>query len=343
MAQTATGYSWVRRVLVQKAEELTDMAVDDPTELIHLALNEFELRNPRVELLDSIDHCNAKVVTERDTFFLKILESGHTETGLHSRLHFAEFLRDGGLSIPSTIATKTGRRFATVCVGSEKRQAVMYRWVEGETLGRHAEEHWIERCGELLARLHIRSQEFEALDGIEFRSWEEVCVPSEDGWLCQFLANSPLDVSKKEIIETAAAQARSINARLPRDRQNYGLIHADFHGDNLIFDGETIWIVDLDDVGWGHFLFDVAWPAVMFAKRHPDASEFLEPFLRGYERTRPLSIGEKELLPEFLLAAGLGALEMVDSSPIANDSPKAQEWLKSVVKWLQRHLKRTRP
>ena len=47
------------------------------------------------------------------------------------------------------------------------------------------------------------------------------------------------------------------------------------------------------------------WPTVLFAKHHPDANEFLEPFLRGYERKRPLSAREKELLPEFLLAAGL--------------------------------------
>jgi Ser/Thr protein kinase RdoA (MazF antagonist) len=314
------------------------MSVDDPTELIQRALDEFELVHPRVELLESVDHCNARVLTESGTFFVKILANDHTATQLHSRLQFAEFLRDGGLNIPPTIATRTGRPFASVLVGRDVRQAVMSRWIEGETLGDQTDLHWIERCGELLSRLHLRSQTYDPPDEFEVRSWDDVYAPSEDGWLRPFLANSPVDDAAKEVIESAAARTRSIDERLLRDRQTYGLIHADFHGDNLIFDGEAIWIVDLEDVGWGHFPFDLAWPVVLFAKNHPDVAKFSKPFLRGYERMRPLSLGEKELLPEFLLAAGLGALEMIDSSSIANDSPKAQEWLRSIVEWLRSHL-----
>lgn len=315
------------------------MTADDTTELIQLALNEFDLRTPRVELLNSTDHCNAKVVTERGNFFLKILANDHTETHLRSRLQFTDFLRDDGIPIAEAIETKTGRRFARVFVGGDERLGILSQWIDGETLGDHTDEPWIERCGELLARLHVRSQVFDPPDGFEVRAWDEVYAASEDGWLCSFLADSPVDDAANEVIKESAARTRTIDTRLPKDGQTYGLIHADFHGENLIFDGQNIWIVDLDDVGWGHFLFDVAWPAVMFAKHHPDAGGLLEPFLQGYERMRPLSVREKELLPEFLLAAGIGALEMIDSSPMANDSPKAQEWLRSVVEWLQRHLK----
>ena len=191
----------MKKKIETRQVEFDQKSLENGTELVQLVLNEFELRNPIVELLDSIDHRNAKVVTDSGNYFLKILVSDHTEAGLHSRLHFAGFLRDGGLSVPPTIATKTGLRSASVCVGSEKRQAVMYQWIDGETLGRHAVEQWVERCGELLARLHIRSQEYNPPDGLEFRPWDDVYAPAEDGWLRQFLAYSPLDDPEKEVIE----------------------------------------------------------------------------------------------------------------------------------------------
>jgi Ser/Thr protein kinase RdoA (MazF antagonist) len=165
-----------------------------------------------------------------------------------------------------------------------------------------------------------------------------VYAPGEEGWLRSFLANSPLDDEAKEIIEGAAARTRTLDSRLPDDRQNYWLIHADFHGGNLIFDGETIWIIDLEDVGWGHLLFDVAWSAVLFAKHHPGSGGALEPLLSGYERVRPFSAGEIALLPEFQLAAGIGAIEMIHTSAIANDDPLAIEWFDFAVTWLQTHL-----
>jgi Ser/Thr protein kinase RdoA (MazF antagonist) len=106
----------------------------------------------------------------------------------------------------------------------------------------------------------------------------------------------------------------------------------------LIFDGKTVWIVDLDDFGWGHFLFDVACSTVLFAKHHPDADEFLEPLIEGYERIRPLSVAEKGLLPAFQVAAGIAAVEMVTTSPLADGDPVAREWLDFSIRWLRRHL-----
>lgn len=314
------------------------MSANDLIPLIPLALEAFGVPNSRVELLDSTDHCNAKVVTERGNFFLKILSSDQSETALSSQLMFVEFLRDGGLNIPNTIPTGSGQNYVSMALGDNQRQAVMSEWIDGDSLGNQKGSQWIKASGELLARLHVRSQEFDPPEGFRLRAWDDVYLPFENGWLSSLLANSPFDEAGIEIIKNAAARTRTINEKLPRNRQNYGLIHADFHEDNLIFDGQRLWIIDLVDVGWGHFLFDLAWPAVLFAKHHPDAEDFLPPFLQGYEQIRPLSVEEKELLPEFLLAAGMGALEMVDSSPIANDSPIAQEWLTSILKWLQKHL-----
>jgi len=317
---------------------MTANAVDDASENIHRVLGEFDLRSTQVELLSSTGHCHAKIAADSGNYFLKILAPEYAEVQLQSQMKFADFLRNGGLPVPAPLITMTGHRFATTIVAGETKLAVLWPWIDGETLGDRTETDWIERCGELLARLHVRSQFYDPPDDFHVRAWDEVYAPREVGWLRSFLAHSPLDNDAKQIVERAAARTRTLGSRLPRDRRNYWLIHADFHGDNLIFDGETIWIVDLEDVGWGHLLFDVAWSAVLFAKHQPGSGGSLEPLLRGYERIRPFSAAEIALLPEFQLAAGIGAIEMIHTAPIANDDPLAIEWFDFAVGWLQTHL-----
>lgn len=64
-----SGHFGFRRLPVQEAEALTNMAADDSTDLIQLALTEFDLCDPRVEVVNPVEHCNAKVVTKRATIF----------------------------------------------------------------------------------------------------------------------------------------------------------------------------------------------------------------------------------------------------------------------------------
>ena len=299
-------------------------AIERSAEVVESALDEFGMRASTIELLNSTNHFNAKITVDSGSYFLKILDSDCTETRLKSRFQFLDFLRERELHIPVSISTVGGERFSKLFMDGEERLAVLYDWIDGQTLGDATDEHSIGNRGALLARWHVQSQQFNPPHGFDVPSWDDVCAPTSNGWLRSFLDESPIDREGLEVIHVAAERTRSIASRLPMNRHNHGLIHADFHGDNLICDGHRIWIVDCDDLGWGYFLFDIAWPALMFAKHHPDAGSFLTPFLRGYERIRPLNDQEQELLPLFLLGAGMGALEMIHSSPIANDAPSAR-------------------
>ena len=315
--------------------------IEHSTQVFEPSLNEFGLKGATIELLDSTNHLNAKIIVDSRSYFLKILDSDCTETRLNSRFRFLDFLRKRELDIPVSINAVNGWRYSKLFMGGKERLAVLYDWIDGQTLGTATDEKSIGNRGTLLARWHVQSEQFKPPHGFDVPSWDDVCVPAADGWLRSFLDESPIDRNGVEIIHVAAERTRSIATRLPMNPHNHGLIHADFHGDNLICDGRRIWIVDCDDLGWGYFLFDIAWPALMFAKHHPDAGSFLTPFLRGYERIRPLDDQERELLPLFLLGAGMGALEMIHSSPVAADAPSARRWIDVILGWLRAHLDST--
>src|SRR5262245_27757091 len=150
------------------------MPVDDPREIIERVLGDFGLRRAQIEPLSSIDHSNAKIVTDSGCCFLKVLTSGYPIARLRSQMMFADFLREGGLPIPTPLETLTGQRFATTLVGGEIRFGVLSPWIDGDTLADRTERDWIERCGELLARMHVRSQAFDPPDEFQVRAWDEV-------------------------------------------------------------------------------------------------------------------------------------------------------------------------
>ena len=65
------------------------------------------------------------------------------------------------------------------------------------------------------------------------------------------------------------------------------MIHADFILGNCHFRGHTPGVLDFDDCGWGHFLYDLA----PLLGNLSDADRFLilaRAFLAGYRRVRAL-------------------------------------------------------
>ena len=52
-----------------------------------------------------------------------------------------------------------------------------------------------------------------------------------------------------------------LSARLqsmPKDRNNFGMIHADLHAKNVLRNNGQLYVIDFDDAGFGWHAFDLA-------------------------------------------------------------------------------------
>jgi Ser/Thr protein kinase RdoA (MazF antagonist) len=81
-----------------------------------------------------------------------------------------------------------------------------------------------------------------------------------------------------------------------------GWLHGDFHGRNLVFEGDRVaGIFDLDDVDRGPYVHDVATGLMKFGRERRGSltirPEFACAFVSGYEQVRPLSPDEAAALP----------------------------------------------
>ena len=102
-------------------------------------------------------------------------------------------------------------------------------------------------------------------------------------------------------LEDARKALEAAEIAIGTDCARYGLIHGDPSFGNVLFDGELPCLIDFDDLGYGHYVSDLAivlagaWGKLGFEQNRAALFE-------GYERVRELSREEMEALPAAMAA-----------------------------------------
>lgn len=154
-----------------------------------------------------------------------------------------------------------------------------------------------ESMGQLMGRMHALAKTYRPADPVIRRpDWDTDII----GLAEKFIPDQP------RIIEKFNANIAATRA-LPRNRDNYGLIHIDFHGGNFFVDDGRIYIFDFDDSQYSWFADDIAM-CLFYAVSHDCSSveelaharTFLRHFLTGYARENEIGRNELANIPFFL-------------------------------------------
>jgi Ser/Thr protein kinase RdoA (MazF antagonist) len=113
------------------------------------------------------------------------------------------------------------------------------------------------------------------------------------------LVAETLSAEEASLVISALERIRAAEQALGRGPDAFGLIHADMHYRNLLFEGTTVRAIDFDDCGYGPFLYD---PAVMLSAivDWPHYPALRAALLAGYHRVRPLSVEHEAYLDTFI-------------------------------------------
>ncbi len=215
-------------------------------------------------------------------------------------LQLMKHLADRGLPVPGPKADAHGVILHNVC---GKPAAVVDR-----LRGRHRLAPGPAHCasvGAMLARIHLTGADF-ALHQPNLRglAWWAETVPV----VAPFLTCEQRELIEAELAFATQVAASAAFAALPR-----GAIHADLFRDNAMFDttaagDELTGLFDFYFAGVDTFLFDIAvclndWCIDLESGRLDDARA--SAFVNAYDAVRPLTSGERRLLPALLRAAAL--------------------------------------
>lgn len=229
--------------------------------------------------------------------------------------------RETRLNVPDPIPTQTEDLLTVAAVDGvpTPRICVLLRWGEGRFLDAGLTPSHLERVGTFVARLHEHAMGFEPPPG-----FVRGRIGDLSGGVRDYVAGTVREFCGLEAAATVEAILGLVEGardELGAGPDAFGLIHADLHQENYLFDRGRVRAIDFDDCGWGHFAYDLTVVLSELGWR-PDYEARRAGLLRGYRAVRDFPAAHEHYLEVFhglrLLQLTLWFLEQRDHPAFAH-------------------------
>jgi Ser/Thr protein kinase RdoA (MazF antagonist) len=263
----------------------------------HEILNYYGISNAKVSCINFGFNATYSVETETGVkYALRInVNSAKTIRNLLAEIEWVRHLnRTAGINTPTPIATLKDE-FIVSAVHSESGLtlfAVMYSWLEGEEIGDEPTLDQLHEVGKAIALLHLDSSNLVLSPESELPTFNDFFWSTED---FLFSEKSKLSLSDKSLLQ----EAHDLIMEFTRDLYETSpvhIIHADFHGWNLMWHEGKLSIFDFDDCGFGVEAQDIA-----VALYYLDTPEQDQALLAGYTSVKPLPTYSENAMKALLL------------------------------------------
>jgi len=278
------------------------------------ALDAYELDDPRIVLVAHRENTTFRVTTsDHQEYLLRVHRPNRHGRGVdsaaavRSELQWLDAVRaETFLAVPQPVRARTGELITTHTadgvVGS--RVCSLLRWMDGRNHHRSARPVHLGRVGQTLAQLHNHAEAWrQPADFVRIR-WDREAFFGDTllyGEVDAAGAWELLPAKLRSDFERVAEHVSGIMRTLGEGPEVFGLIHADAHLDNVLFDGGRACLIDFDDCGFGYRIYDVA--VALWEYRHrPNYPEFHSALITGYTGYRPLADEEMRLIDSFIAA-----------------------------------------
>lgn len=248
------------------------------------ALEQYDLHEKEIDFIQVSEHVTYKIKDETGrSYLLRIHPGVASSREIASEMEWLEYLsKTRGLVVPTGVVNRDSA-YVTEVESEHGRvwQVSVLRWLEGEHGEGNYSDGQIRQMGILLAQMHQAAHSFQPpLDFIR-PTWGTEIFEKETARLKKHY-RSFLSTEEFTLYEQAAGKIIDHMSAMQRDKERFGMIHADFHGGNLVFKDGDPYPIDFGRCGFGHYLYDLA---QAFLGLYPGQRQI---FLEGYESLLPL-------------------------------------------------------
>lgn len=190
------------------------------------------------------------------------------------------------LLVPEALATRDGATTVQATAAGETRICSVLRWMDGRILEASARPVHLRRLGEAMARLHHQADAWTPPPDFVRIRWDhetffgDVMVYGEtsasDCW-------SLLPVNLRDRFAAVGARMSDVMAH----EDDRGLIHADLHLGNALFQRGDVKLIDFDDCGHGSRVYELA-VALWELRDGSDYPAYRDALLDGYRAHRDI-------------------------------------------------------
>jgi len=170
----------------------------------------------------------------------------------------------------------------------EALYVTLMNWIDGKVLSKPTDIQII-NMGRLLAQLHNASESFTPKENQQFPMWGIESFHKNMKKLKQYHSSFLSENGWKTYLSVADKIVAELE-NVKKSSQNYGIIHGDFHMENIIFRENAAFPIDFGRCGYGYFLYDIA-SAILGL-----SWQCRKKFIEGYVSLRELEVGYEQLL-----------------------------------------------
>jgi Ser/Thr protein kinase RdoA (MazF antagonist) len=244
-------------------------------------------------------------------YVLRLHLPGHKrDEWIRSELIWLTAIRGhAGLQVPLPVKTLDGKWLTHRAVEGldEPVTCVLFEWMDGRFYDQDTISlDQVKAAGAFLAALHQFSQTF--VPPADFQrpklDWEGVF--GEDSLYNPGEGARIFTPEQIAVFAEVDARVRAVMETLGQQPHTFGLIHADFLPQNILFNERGVGAIDFDDCAWGYYLYDLS-PALWQFKFSPRYSLLRDALIDGYDSVTPISTNNIRYLETFVAARHLAS------------------------------------
>lgn len=228
---------------------------------------------------------------------------------------------DTRLTLREPVAGADGKCIHAVSGGEDGIvYGTMFSYLTGtllENLALPAQRPWFERIGEAAAVLHAHVRGWEGSRRLPRFRWDYENTLGARALWGDWRRVPGLTRADRLVLERADGKIRAGLAAYGITEENYGLIHSDLRGANLLTEDGRLKILDFDDCGYGWFMQDLA-GSLSFVETDPCAPRLAEAWLAGYRRRASLRRQDIGMIPTFVMMRRLQLTAWVASRGVSD-------------------------
>lgn len=252
----------------------------------------------------------------KEKYILRLTSTNYrTKSENQAELEFLIYLAENGVKVNVPIFSKKSNLVEEITSNADFTFSA-FSFVEGEIV-KPSSELWSKQMflewGNTLAQIHKIAETFKPKTKCKRWQWNEEILIRE--------AKKLIPKSDYKSLEELEFLMGKINS-MPKSKENYGMIHADFAPQNFAFSENGLFAFDFGNCCYHWFVSDLA-ISLSVLRRQKDKEKYKNWIFEGYEKVKSLPSSELQNLNLFfrlrVLYVYLSRLYKFGKSPTENE------------------------
>ncbi|HSM26427.1 MAG TPA: phosphotransferase [Anaerolineaceae bacterium] len=310
--------------------------------VVQAGLSEIGVSKARIQFISDTGNLIFRADRQAQSFAIRVYKDYDVSNSyINAELFWLlDIKQKTNLSVPEPISDKSANLIQEITHPTVEKpvKLVIFDWLPGDIIGSQLNLGSASHMGEKMAALHLHASHFQL---------PENCFRDENDWrgmghfkaglseieiqrIDRFMRNDQID-----ICEMAAGIATK-NIEKVDIQHDFGLIHSDFHANNVILHHGKFSIIDFDDCQFAPFNNDLAITLVSF-DQSPKPELLQEAFLQGYSKVRSLPKNFEQELEAFMMERRLRLLRWIATWPSENYFPFGKALIEKSMHHLEKY------